>query len=93
MIAITLEADGTEIVDPKEVIYSLGTDGNLGMTSPESSGNDGKYYTYGIYMKYKNGDYTAEDTKSRVLKRKLIAPGKGSIDVTMTLHAKEYISE
>lgn len=93
MIGITLEANGVKIVSPTDVVYSLGTDGNLGMTSPENSGNNGVYYTYGIYMKYKNGDYTAADAKDKVLKRKLIVPGKGSVDVVMTLHAKEYISE
>lgn len=90
MIAVTLQSNGTDIVDPNEVVYSLGTDGNLGMTSSEASGNDGVYYTYGIYMKYKNGDYTAEDVGTKTLNRKLIVPEKGSIDLIFVLKSEEY---
>lgn len=90
MIAVTLEADGAEIIDPSETVYALTTSGDLGITSPESTGNNGKFYTYGIYMKYKNGDYEAADIGTKTYTRKLIVPGKGSVTLTFTLKAEEY---
>lgn len=47
-------------------------------------------YTYGIYMKWKDGDYTAEDEEIRTRQRRLIVPGKGYVDVTFVLQAQEY---
>lgn len=93
MVAVTLEADGQVIDDPNEVVYTLQVNGNIGMTAPEAFGNDGVYYTYGIYTKYKNGDYTAADAGIRNITKTIIVPGKGRVDLKFVLHAEEYKAE
>ena len=90
MIGVTLEANGAAITDPSEIIYSVYKNGNLGMTTPENTGNGGEFYTYGLYMKYKDGDYTAADAKDITFDIKLVAPGKGHVDMEFILHAQEY---
>ena len=90
IIAVTLESDGQIINDTNEVIYSIESNGNMGMTSPESSGAD-HIYTYGLYPKYKNGDYSIEEVGTYTRRKRLIVPGKGHIDLIFVLEAEEYI--
>lgn len=90
IVAVTLESDGQEVVDPSIVVYALESNGNLGMTSPEDSGDIGDFYTYGIYLKYKNGDYTASDAGTKTINKKLIIPGKGNVSLKFILNAEEY---
>ena len=89
MIAVTLEADGQEIIDANQIVYALRDNGQLGMTTPESIGNNGEMYTYGLYMKYKDGDYEAADAGEMVQNVTLIIPGKGNIELTFVLNAQE----
>lgn len=92
-IAVILEADGQEILDESQVIYTIDKNGNMGMTTPESSKIEGSKYTYGLYIKYKNGDYTATDKGDYTTSKTLIVPGKGNIELTFKLHAEEYEAE
>lgn len=89
MIAVTLEADGQKIIDANQIIYALRDNGQLGMTTPESIGNNGEMYTYGLYMKYKDGDYEAADVGEMVQNVTLIVLGKGNIELTFVLNAQE----
>lgn len=83
-----LEADGQEILDESNTVYALNSNGDLGITAPETIAGDAM--TYGFYMKYKNGDYEAADVGTKTYNRKLIVPGKGSVSLTFTLRAEEY---
>lgn len=89
MIAVTLEAEGEKIIDANQIVYALRDNGQLGMTTPESTGNNGEMYTYGLYMKYKDGDYTAEDAGEMIQNVNLIVPGKGNVELTFVLNAQE----
>lgn len=91
LIGVILQADGNEILDESETVYALNSNGDLGITSPEAFGSD--KCSYGIYMKYKAGDYEAADVGTKTYNRKLIVPGKGSVNVTFTLQAEEYKAE
>lgn len=91
LIGVILQADGADILDGSETVYALNSNGDLGITSPETIG--GVDMTYGIYMKYKDGDYEAADVGTKTYNRRLIVPGKGSVNVTFTLQAEEYKAE
>lgn len=89
LVGVVLSADNADILDPSEIVYALNSTGDLGMTSPETI--EGEQVSYAIYLKYKNGGYDASDIKTnRTYNRKLIVPGKGSVDLTFTLKPVEY---
>lgn len=90
LIGVVLEADGQEILNESDTVYALNSNGDLGITAPETIA--GEAITYGIYMKYKNGDYEAADVGNKTYNRKLIVPGKGSVNLTFTLKAEEYVA-
>ena len=89
-LAVMLEADGQLLNDADLICYSLLSNGNIGMTTPNAI--DGEMYTYGAYLKYTGADYTAEDATTITSVRTLFVPGKGSIELTFVLEAQEYIA-
>lgn len=90
-IGVMLEADGSLINDTNAVIYTISANGNMGMTAPESlDGSD--IYSYVVYVRYVNGDFTADNAKTYTLDRKIVVPGQGNITLTFVLEAQEYVA-
>lgn len=89
-VGVMLEADGALINDASQIIYTLKPNGNMGITTPEKV--NGEMYTYLVFLKYANRDYTASDVGTYPMTTTLILPGKGSITINFVLEAQEYIA-
>lgn len=84
-VYIDIAANNDVLNDEDLVIYRIDQNKNMGITTVEKT-KDGNH-TYGVYPKWKNGGYTADDAGEYKFDTKLIIAGKGSIEFTVKLTA------